>query len=103
MTAPTPEQQIADWVQRDAAVGRTAQVEELHARLATAEAEVAQLRVRLAQLTNSLAQVEVERNHYRRASGAGGTLQIKLITVAKKALRFGTRVVRKVMRKVRSR
>lgn len=103
MTSPTPEQQIAEWIERDAVVGRTAQAEELQARLAASEAEVAQLRVRLAQLTNAMAQVEVERNHYRRASGAGGKLQIKLITVAKKGLRFGTRVVRKVVRKVRNR
>lgn len=74
--------------------GSTAPATELAVQLAEAEAEIARLRVRMAQLSNLLAQVEVERDHYRRALDDEESLQSCMRSRARGMLRLGGKAAR---------
>jgi multidrug resistance efflux pump len=65
----TPDERLARWTSRDAAIGTAAEVEQLRARLSERDAEVEDLRARLAQLTTRVAQVEADNVDLRRAAG----------------------------------
>ena len=65
----TPEERLARWTSRDAAIGAAAEVEQLQARLVERDAEVEDLRARLGQLTTRVAQVEADNAELRRAAG----------------------------------
>ena len=61
----TPEERLARWTARDAAIGSAAEVEQLRARLAERDLEVEDLRARLGQLTTRVAQVEADNAELR--------------------------------------
>ena len=67
-TDETPAERLARWTSVDAAIGSAAEVEQLHARLAEGNAEIADLRARMAQLTNRVAQVEADNADLRRTA-----------------------------------
>ena len=60
MTAETPAHRLARWTATDAAIGVTAEAEQLRAQLIERCAEVDDLKARLGQLTNRVAQLEAE-------------------------------------------
>ena len=65
----TPEERLARWTSRDAAIGAAAEMEQLQARLTERDIEVEDLRARLGQLTTRVAQVEADNAELRRAAG----------------------------------
>lgn len=57
----TPQARVARWTAHDAAIGLAAERDELHARLADRDREVADLRERLGHLTNANGQLQAEK------------------------------------------
>lgn len=77
--ADEPAARLARWTSTDAAIGLAAENEQLRARLAEREMEIADLRARLANLANRAAQLETDNagqhrvralTFVRRAAGA---------------------------------
>lgn len=64
----TPAERLARWTSVDAAIGRAAEAEQLHALVAERDTEIADLRARMAQLTNRIAQVEADNADLRRTA-----------------------------------
>ncbi|HSB86277.1 MAG TPA: hypothetical protein VLD86_08215, partial [Ilumatobacteraceae bacterium] len=56
----TPTARLARWTERDAAIGVAAEAEQLRAKLAERDAEVADLRARLVNLANRVGQLEAD-------------------------------------------
>ena len=65
----TPEQRLARWTDADAAIGSTAEAEQLRAQLAERVAEMDDLKARLGQLVSRVAQLEADNASLRRAAG----------------------------------
>lgn len=61
MTDETPQARLARWTERDSAIGLVAEVEQLTARLAEREREVANLRERCVQLGQRMTAADAER------------------------------------------
>lgn len=57
----TPEERLARWTSRDAAIGLAARCEQLQAGLDARDREIADLRERLAHLTNANGQLQAEK------------------------------------------
>lgn len=62
----TPAERLARWTATDLAIGIAAQGEQLRSQLAERSAEIDDLRARLAQLTTCLAQLQAENAELRR-------------------------------------
>lgn len=62
----TPEERLARWAERDAAVGLTAELDQVRADLAARDAEIADLRARNEQLAQRVTQLRAERDHVSR-------------------------------------
>ena len=86
----TPEQRLARWTSTDAAIGSAAEAEQLKAVLAERTAEIDDLRARLAQLSTRVAQVEADNAELRRVAH-----RVPPLTLARRACS-------KVYRRVRS-
>lgn len=91
----TPEQRLARWTSIDASIGIAAQAEQLEARLAERDVEVADLRARLAQLSSRVAQVEADNAELRRVANRVPPLML--------ARRACSKVYRRVRSSVASR
>ena len=72
MSTETPEQRIARWAERDAAVGLEAELRQAHLALTERDAELAELRTRNAELANRVTQMSIERDVLRRHLDAIG-------------------------------
>ena len=62
----SPEEKLARWAERDAAVGLTAELDQARLDLAAKDAEIADLRARNEQLAQRVAQLRAERDHVTR-------------------------------------
>ena len=72
MNTETPEQRIARWAERDAAVGLEAELRQAQLALADRDAELAELRTRNAELANRVTQMSIDRDVLRRRLDAVG-------------------------------
>ena len=94
-TPSTPERRIAEWVERDAVLGREARLEQMQQMLDEAQADAGQLRERIAQMANSLAEITAERDHWRRLDVPPTSMSPLVKRVAKKGLRVTEQLIRK--------
>jgi predicted RNase H-like nuclease (RuvC/YqgF family) len=76
----TPEERLARWTATDAAIGITAEAEQLKAQVAERNVEIADLRARLAQLSSRVAQVEADNAELRRVAN-----RVSPLTLARRA------------------
>jgi hypothetical protein len=92
--ADTPEARLARWTERDTAIGLVAEVEQLRARLADRDREVANLRERCAELGHRVAGLEIERSRLGAlvASAPHTTLAARIY---RRTRRFAGRVLRR--------
>lgn len=63
-----PDEQLARWAERDAAVGLAAELDQVRGDLAARDAEIADLRARNEQLAQRVTQLRAERDHVSRVN-----------------------------------